>query len=150
MDKNGGYRGSSDGRGGGGRYIAYQRNNLTRFMMHGKLTARGVELAAEKLESNRGRGSGSGPGHIPRRLGSPSQGLWGGGQGERRSVRMTTSWGIWINAKGKGVCQGTEGPHVYIKGPNPNYTFWSTLLCTPIFTYWSFPFLTSQQRLSIK
>ena len=52
--------------GGGRRAIAYQRDNLERFMMHGKLMASGSELAAKKAESNRGRGRGSGPGPPPK------------------------------------------------------------------------------------
>ena len=35
------------------RDIADQRNNLTRFMMRGKVTTSGAELAAEKVTSNR-------------------------------------------------------------------------------------------------
>ena len=53
--------GSADGGGCGGRAKADQRNNPTRFMMHGNLTASGAELAAEKAASKRGRGRGSGP-----------------------------------------------------------------------------------------
>ena len=59
VDKNRGNGESADGGGCGGRAIVDQRNNLTRFMMHGKLTASEAELAAEKAASNRGRGRGS-------------------------------------------------------------------------------------------
>ena len=98
-DKNGG-DGESGG-GCGGRAIADQRNNLTRFMMYGKLTVSGAELAAEKVANNRGRGRGSGPAIPPRRLGWPSRGFWGVWRGERRLMRMTTSWGIWHNPRGR-------------------------------------------------
>ena len=37
--------------------------------MHGKLTAIGEELAADKATSNRGRGMWSGPGHPPKKVG---------------------------------------------------------------------------------
>ena len=37
--------------------------------MHGKLPPSGVEMAAEKVERNRGRGRGSGPGHPPKTIG---------------------------------------------------------------------------------
>ena len=37
--------------------------------MHGKLTASGVELAAEKEDRKRGRGRGSGPDHLPKKVG---------------------------------------------------------------------------------
>ena len=58
------------------RSIVGHRNNLTRFMMAGKLTASGVDLAAEKAARNRERLRGSGRGHPPpRRLGWPSRGF---------------------------------------------------------------------------
>ena len=40
-DNNRGGGESTDGGGGGGRAIADQKNNLTRLMMHGNLTASG-------------------------------------------------------------------------------------------------------------
>ena len=50
-----------------------QRNNLTRFMMHGDMTTSGEDLAADKTASNKRRGRESGSGHPPpRRLGWPS------------------------------------------------------------------------------
>ena len=49
--------------------FADQRDNLTRFMMHGNLKTSGAELVAEKAASNRGRGRGSGPGHPPKKVG---------------------------------------------------------------------------------
>ena len=55
-DKNGGDRWVTDGSGGGGRAILDQRNNLTRFMMNGKLAASGADMAAKKAASNRGGG----------------------------------------------------------------------------------------------
>ena len=51
------------------RAIEDQRNNLTSFIMNRKLTTSGVNLAAEKAESNRGRGRGSGPSHTPKKVG---------------------------------------------------------------------------------
>ena len=106
-DKNGGNRGSADGGGCGGRAIVDQRNNLARFTMHGKLTASGADLAAEKAVSNRG----SGPAISPRRLSWPSRGFWGGWRGERWAMRTTTSWGIWNNARGRGVsAKARKGP----------------------------------------
>ena len=54
-DKNRGEGGRADGGGGGGRDVSYQRNNLKRFFMHGKMNASGAELEAEEAESNRGR-----------------------------------------------------------------------------------------------
>ena len=75
--------------------ISYQRNNLTRFVMHGKLTAIRADLAAEKAAKNRGEGEGgAAPAILPRRLGWPSQGFWGSFWGEKRPTRMTKSWGI--------------------------------------------------------
>ena len=76
--KNRGDRGRTDGSGCGGRAIVDQRYNLVRFMMHGKMTASGAELAGKKTVINRGRGRGSGLAIPPRRLGWPSRGLWGG------------------------------------------------------------------------
>ena len=46
--KNRGVGGSADGGGGGGRAISDQRNNMTMFMIHGKLTARREELEGKK------------------------------------------------------------------------------------------------------
>ena len=60
------------------RSISDHRNNLTSFMMNGKLTARGAELAAKKAASNRGKGRGSVLSIPPRKLGWPSRGFWGG------------------------------------------------------------------------
>ena len=51
------------------RSIADQRNNLKRFMMHGKLTASEAELAADKAASNRGGDRRSGPRHPPKKVG---------------------------------------------------------------------------------
>ena len=62
-DKNGGYGESDDDGGGSRRSIEDQRNNMTMFMIHGKLTASRAELADEKAASNMGRGRGSGPSH---------------------------------------------------------------------------------------
>ena len=69
-DNIGGDGGAQMAAGGDGREVADQRNILTRFMMHGKLMASGVELAAEKAASNRGRrrGRGSGPCHPPKKV----------------------------------------------------------------------------------
>ena len=47
------------------RAILDQRNNLKRFMMHGKLTAIRAELADDKAVRNRGGCRGSGPEHPP-------------------------------------------------------------------------------------
>ena len=70
VDKNRGYGGSANSSGGGGIAIMDQRDNQTRFMMHGKLTASEAELAAEKVASNRGGGAGgAAPTNPPRRLG---------------------------------------------------------------------------------
>ena len=77
MDKNGGDRGSDNGCSGGGRAIADQRNNLTRFMVHRKLTASGAKMAAKKAGSNWGRGRGSGPVHPPKKVGLAKSGLLG-------------------------------------------------------------------------
>ena len=76
-DKNRGGWGSADGGRGSERVIAYQRNNLTRFMMHGKLTASGTDLEAEKAASNRGRGRGGIPGHPPKKVGFAKSRLLG-------------------------------------------------------------------------
>ena len=38
---------------------------MTRFIMHGKLTVSGAELANKNAASNRGRVRGRGPGHPP-------------------------------------------------------------------------------------
>ena len=38
-------------------------------MVHGKLTASGAELSAEKAESNLGRGRGVGPVYSPKKVG---------------------------------------------------------------------------------
>ena len=43
------------------RAILDQRNNVKRFMVHGKLTASRAELADDKAVRNRGRCRGSGP-----------------------------------------------------------------------------------------
>ena len=51
-----------------GRAILDQRENLTRFMIHGKLTVNGAELAAKKAASNKSRGRGCGPGHSPKKV----------------------------------------------------------------------------------
>ena len=51
-----------------GRAISDQRENLTRFMIHGKLTVNGAELAAKKAASNKSRGRGCGPGHSPKKV----------------------------------------------------------------------------------
>ena len=123
-DDNGGDGGSTKGGGRGGRSIVDQRNNLARFTMHGKLTASGADLAAEKAVSNRG----SGPAISPRRLSWPSRVFWKGWWRERRLDMTATSWGIWYTSRGRGVFHGKEGPNLYIKGPNPNYTFWSTFV----------------------
>ena len=48
-----------------------------RFMLHRKLTTSGAELAAEKAESNRGRGRGSGPRHPPKKVGLDKSRLLG-------------------------------------------------------------------------
>ena len=69
VDKNGGDGGSADGGGGGGRSIEYQKYNLARFMMQGNLTTGGAELVTEKVASNRGRGRGSIPGHLHKKVG---------------------------------------------------------------------------------
>ena len=45
--------------------------------MHGKLPPSGVEMAAEKVERNRGRGRGSGPGHPPKKVGVTKSRLMG-------------------------------------------------------------------------
>ena len=52
------------------RSIADHRNNLTGFVVHGKLTVSGAELAAEMAASNRGVGGegGSGPSHSPKNV----------------------------------------------------------------------------------
>ena len=76
-DKNGGDGGSADGGGGGGRAIADQRDNQTRFMMDGKLTASRAELVAEKAAIIKGRGRGSGPGHPPKKVGLAKSKLLG-------------------------------------------------------------------------
>ena len=55
-DKNGGVGGGINCGGGGVRDIADQRNNPTRFMMHGNLKEGGAEMAAEKAVSTRGVG----------------------------------------------------------------------------------------------
>ena len=47
------------------RAILDQRNNLKRFMMHGKLMAIRAELADGKAVRNRGRCRGGGPEHPP-------------------------------------------------------------------------------------
>ena len=49
------------------RGISDQRNNLTRFIMHRKLTESGAELAAKKLARKRWRGRGSSPDYPPPR-----------------------------------------------------------------------------------
>ena len=54
---------------GGGRVIADQRNNLTSFMMHRKMTRRRAKLAAMKAARNRGGGRGSGPSHPTKKIG---------------------------------------------------------------------------------
>ena len=59
------------------RDIADHRNNLTRFMIHGKLTASEEELAAKKAASNRGWGRESGPGHPPKKVGLAKSRLLG-------------------------------------------------------------------------
>ena len=108
VDKNRGNGESADGGGCGGRAIADQRNNLTRFMMHGKLMASGAELAAEKAASNRGRGRGSGPGHSPKRVGQvEASGEAGRERGGRRGRRHHGGSGIMRE----------EGARLYIKGP---------------------------------
>ena len=68
-DNNIGERGSADGDRGGGRDIANHRDNLTRFMIPGKLTACGAEMTDERAASNMGRGRESGPAIRPRSLG---------------------------------------------------------------------------------
>ena len=72
-DKNGGDGGSTEDGGGDGRAIADQRDNLTRFMMHGKLTTSGEKMSAVKAASNRGRG----PGHHPKKVGLDKSRLLG-------------------------------------------------------------------------
>ena len=42
---------------------------MTRFIMYGKMTSNGAELAAEKAASNRERGRGSGPSHPLKKVG---------------------------------------------------------------------------------
>ena len=66
-DKNGGDGGSVNAGGSGGRDLADQRNNMTRFMMHGNLTSRWAELAVKKAASNRRRVRGSGQFHPPKK-----------------------------------------------------------------------------------
>ena len=51
------------------RAIADQRNNLTRFIIHGKLTMSRAELGTKDAASNRGRGTGTGPRHAPKKVG---------------------------------------------------------------------------------
>ena len=74
IDNNRGDGGSADG---GGRAIADQRDNLTRFTMHGKLTESRAELTGEKAASNKGRGRGSGLGHPPKKVGLAKSRLLG-------------------------------------------------------------------------
>ena len=76
-DKNRGVGGSADVSGGSGRAIVDHRNNLTRFMMHVKVTISGADLAAEKAASNRRRGRGGDPGHPPMKIGLAKLGLLG-------------------------------------------------------------------------
>ena len=51
------------------RDTADQRNNLTRFMMQGKLTESRTELMAKKAARSREGGRGGGPGRPPKRVG---------------------------------------------------------------------------------
>ena len=79
MDKSGGDGGSADNGGGSVRSIAYQRENLTRFIMHGKLMA-----SRWNWQPIRRRETGEGAGGVslaipPRSLGCPSRGVWGDG-----------------------------------------------------------------------
>ena len=83
------------------------------FVMHGKLTASGSDLAADKAARNSRRGmGGADPAISPRRLGWPRLGFWGLWQGERRSARTDSSWGIWHIARGRGgpIRQGRASP----------------------------------------
>ena len=75
----GGGVGAENNRGyrGGRRAIVDQRDNLTRFMMHGKLTASGVELMAKKVASNKVRGRGSDPRFPPKKVGLAKSRLLG-------------------------------------------------------------------------
>ena len=76
-DKSGGDGGSADSGGGDVRSILDQRNNLTRFMMHKKLTTIRADLAAKKAASNKGRVRGSGPGQPPKKVGLSKSRLMG-------------------------------------------------------------------------
>ena len=59
------------------RAIAYQRNNLPRFMINDNLTAREADMEAEKATRNRGRGRGCSPGHTPKKVGLAKSRLLG-------------------------------------------------------------------------
>ena len=126
-DKNGEERGSGSGGRykGGRRAITDQRENLTRFMMHRKLAASREDLSADKAAGDRGGRRESGPSHPPREGwfgqvensggAGGERGGWRGQQHHRRSSIQQEEWG--------GVHQYKEGPKLYIKVPNPNYTF---------------------------
>ena len=100
--------GSADGGGGNRRAIADQRDNLTRFMMHGKLTASGAELAAEKAASNRG----SGPGHPPKKVGLAKLRLLGKLAGREAAGEDDDIMGDMAHREGRGIPprQGRASP----------------------------------------
>ena len=61
--------GGADGGWGSVRAIADQRDNMMRFMMHGKLMASGEELASKKVVRNSGRYKGGRPRPSPKKIG---------------------------------------------------------------------------------
>ena len=100
------------------RAIADQRNKLMRFMIHGKLTTSGVELAAEKAASNRG---GSAPAISPQEgwVGQFYDSEEAGRERGGRQGRLNHGGSCILREEG-GVCQGKEGARLYIQGPNIN------------------------------
>ena len=108
VDRN---RGDGGSAGGGGRAIVDQRNNLTRFILHGKLTASRAELVAEKVASIRGRCRGSDPGHPPKKVRLAKLRLLGSLAG-REAVGEDDNIMGDQTARGRGVLQGKERPHL--------------------------------------
>ena len=84
------------------RSISDHRNNLTSFMMNGKLTARGAELAAKKAASNRGKGRGSVPSHPPNKVGFSKSRLMGRLSGREAAEEDKDTMGDMEYRKRKG------------------------------------------------
>ena len=85
------------------RAILIQRNNLKRFMIHGKLTASRVELADDKAVRNRGRCRGSGPEHPPpKKVGLENSRLIGSLEGREAVKKYNGTMGdlVYRNRKG--------------------------------------------------